>query len=56
MSFAPKYGVKATFSSDMANNERYSTVNFIFPFDFTNNSDQRLQCIEFLNRLFEKLK
>ena len=56
MSFAPKYGVKATFSSDMANNERYSTVNFIFPFDFTNNSDQRLQCIEFFKSIVREIK
>lgn len=35
MSSAPKYGVDVACSSEMANNERYSTVNFIFPFDFT---------------------
>lgn len=56
MSFAPKYGVKTTFSSEMANNERYSTVNFIFPFNFANNSDQRLQCIEFFKSIVREIK
>ncbi|QQC84402.1 DUF3396 domain-containing protein [Acinetobacter bereziniae] len=56
MSFAPKYGVDVAFSSEMANNERYSTINFIFPFDFTNNSDQRLQCIEFFKSIIREIK
>ena len=56
MSFAPKYGVDVSCSSEIGEGYWYSTVNFIFPFDFTKNSDKRLQCIEFLNRLFEKLK
>ena len=56
MSFAPKYGVKASFSPDFANNEWYSTVNFIFPFDFTKNSDKRLQCIEFFKSFVREIK
>ena len=56
MSFAPKYGVKASFSPDFANNEWYSTVNFIFPFDFTKNSDKRLQCIEFFKSFVQEIK
>ncbi|WP_335990648.1 type VI immunity family protein [Acinetobacter bereziniae] len=56
MSFAPNYGVDVLCSSEMANNERYSTVNFIFPFDFTNNSDQRLQCIEFFKSIIREIK
>ncbi|MDV8154251.1 type VI immunity family protein [Acinetobacter bereziniae] len=56
MSFAPRYGVDVIFCSEMANNERYSTVNFIFPFDFTNNSDQRLQCIEFFKSIIREIK
>ncbi|WP_332605159.1 type VI immunity family protein [Acinetobacter sp. ESBL14] len=56
MSFAPKYGVKASFSPDFANNEWYSTVNFIFPFDFLGNSDKKLQCIEFFKSIVREAK
>ena len=56
MSFAPKYGVKATFSSDMANNERYSTVNFIFHLISRITVINDCNVLNFLNRLFEKLK
>lgn len=56
MCFAPRYGVKASFSPDFANNEWYSTINFIFPFDFANNSDQRLQCIEFFKSIIREIK
>ncbi len=56
MSFAPRYGVDVIFCSEMANNERYSTVNFIFPFDFTNNSDRRLKCIEFFKSIICEIK
>ena len=56
MKFAPNYGVDVLCSSEMANNKRYSTVNFIFPFDFTKNSDQRLQCIEFFKSIVREIK
>ena len=56
MSFAPNYGVDVLCSSEMAKNERYSTVNFIFPFNFTNNSDRRLQCIEFFKSVVQEIK
>jgi hypothetical protein len=56
MSFSPRYGIKASFSPDFANNEWYSTVNFIFPFDFTENSDKRLQCIEFFKSIVREIK
>lgn len=56
MSSAPKYGVDVACSSEMANNERYSTVNFIFPFDFTKNSEQRLKCIEFFKSIVREIK
>ena len=56
MSFAPKYGVKATFSSDMANNERYSTVNFIFHLISRITVINDCSVLSFLNQLFEKLK
>ena len=56
MSFAPNYGVDVLCGSEMAENERYSTINFIFPFDFTNNSDKRLQCIEFFKSVVREIK
>lgn len=56
MSFAPRYGVDVLCSSKMANNERYSTINFIFPFDFINNNDKKLQCIEFFKSILRERK
>ncbi|MFH4159169.1 type VI immunity family protein [Acinetobacter bereziniae] len=56
MSFAPQYGVKSSFCPDFANNEWYSTVNFIFPFDFTNHSDRRLQYIDFFKSIVREIK
>ncbi|EKK12322.1 type VI immunity family protein [Acinetobacter baumannii] len=56
MSFAPCYGVDAVYSSQMANNERYSVVNFIFPFDFTKSSNNRLACIEFFKSIVREIK
>ncbi|WP_278492952.1 type VI immunity family protein [Acinetobacter gyllenbergii] len=56
MSFAPKYGVDVLCSSQMGEGHWYSTMNFIFPFDFINNSDQRLQCIEFFKSIVRETK
>lgn len=54
MGCAPLYAIDAIFGEKFDN--RYSTVNFIFPFDFTNNSDQRLQCIEFFKSIVREIK
>ena len=56
MSFAPKYGVDVSCSSEIGEGHWYSTVNFIFPFDFTKNSDKRLQCIEFFKSFVREIK
>ena len=56
MSFAPKYGVDVSCSSEIGEGYWYSTVNFIFPFDFTKNSDKRLQCIEFFKSFVREIK
>lgn len=56
MSFAPNYGIDALFASELGVNEWYSTVNFIFPFDFIRNNDKRQACIEFFQSIVREIK
>ena len=56
MSFAPKYGINSKFRPDYSNGEWFSWMNFIFPFDFANTSDQRSQCIEFFKSIVREIK
>ncbi|MEG6545020.1 type VI immunity family protein, partial [Acinetobacter bereziniae] len=56
MSFAPKFGLDVSCGSDIGDGKWYSVVNFIFPFDYTENEANKLACIHFFKSFLQEIK